>query len=111
MQRASCFEQVARFHTAKNGYHAQPLFALDRAIPRLFSQDALERVAILFLGCNMTLEMHPTASKVRQNYETTKGRKDDTNIHVLNRTEPPLEVHILYLSNPMNGIKPIEQFQ
>ena len=27
MQRASCFKQVARFHTAKNGYHAQPLFA------------------------------------------------------------------------------------
>ena len=52
---------------------------------------ALERVAILFLGCDMTLG-------------TTKGRKDDTNIHVLNWGGPLLGVqNSTYLSNPKNG--------
>ena len=37
-----------------------------------------------FWGCDMTLGTHPAAPKVRQNHETTKGRKDDTNIHMLN---------------------------
>ena len=34
--RASCLEQLARFHTQKWDCHALPLFALDRNIPRLF---------------------------------------------------------------------------
>ena len=37
-----------------------------------------------FWGCDMTLRTPPAASKVHQNNETTKAKKDDTNIHVLN---------------------------
>ena len=41
----------------------------------------------------------------------TKGRKDDTNIHVLNWEGPPLGVQILYtFPTPKMGIKQIEQF-
>ena len=113
-KRASCFEQVARFdtpHCQKWDCHALPLFALDRAFEAVFNfylnsrRDqkrarqihALERVAILFLGCDMTLGTHPAASKkFARNHETTKGRKDDINIHVLNWEGPPLEVQIPY---------------
>ena len=79
--RASCFEQVARFHTAKNGIAThyrfslwtgpfrgcfQFLFNSRRDQKRARQIHALERVAILFLGCDMTLGTHPAASKVRQ---------------------------------------------
>ena len=68
-------------HCQKWDCYALPLFALDRAISGLFfnfyfnsRQDqkrarqihALERVAILFWGCDMMLGTHPAASKVRQ---------------------------------------------
>ena len=49
---------------------------------------ALERVAILFWGCDITLGTHPAASKVRQKPWNHKRQKDDTNIHVLNWGEP-----------------------
>ena len=79
--RASCFEQVARFHTAKNGIAThyrfslwtepfrgcfQFLFNSRRDQKRARQIHALERVAILFFGCDMTLGTHPAASKVRQ---------------------------------------------
>ena len=71
----------------------------------------LERVATLFLGCDMTLRTSPAASKVHQNNETTKAKKDDTNIHVLNWGGPPLGVQNLYtFPTPKTGIKQIEQF-
>ena len=73
---------------------------------------ALERVAILFLGLRHDARKAPAASKVRaRKHETTKGRKDDTNIHVLNWGGPPLGVQILYtFPTPKMGIKQIEQF-
>ena len=49
-----------------------------------------------FWGCDMTLGTHPLLQKFARNHETTKGRKDDTNIHVLNWGGPPLGVQILY---------------
>ena len=71
----------------------------------------LERVATLFLGCDMTLRTSPAASKVHQDNETTKAKKDDTNIHVLNWGGPPLGVQNLYtFPTPKTGIKQIEQF-
>ena len=86
-------------HCQKWDCHALPLFALDRAIPRLFSISILiagetkngraksTRWSVwqpCFWGCDMTLRTPPAASKVHQNNETTKAKKDDTNIHVLN---------------------------
>ena len=71
----------------------------------------LERVATLFLGCDMTLRTSPAASKVHQDNETTKAKKDDTNIHVLNWGGPPLGVQNLYtFPTPKTGMKQIEQF-
>ena len=59
----------------------------------------------------MTLRTPPAASKVHQNNETTKAKKDDTNIHVLNWGGPPLGVQNLYtFPTPKTGIKQIEQF-
>ena len=59
----------------------------------------------------MTLRTSPAASKVHQNNETTKAKKDDTNIHVLNWGGPPLGVQNLYtFPTPKTGIKQIEQF-
>ena len=96
-------------HCQKWNCHALPLFALDRAISRLFSISifnsrrdqkralqihALERVAILFLGLRHDARKAPSCFK--SSPETTKGRKDDTNIHVLNWGGPPLGVQILY---------------
>ena len=64
-----------------------------------------------FWGCDMTLGTHPLLQKFARNHETTKGRKDDTNIHVLNWGGPPLGVQILYtFPTPKMGIKQIEQF-
>ena len=49
--------------------------------------------------------------KFARNHETTKDRKDDTNIHVLNWGGPPLGVQILYtFPTQKMGIKQIEQF-
>ena len=116
MRRASCLEQLARFHTAKN-CHAQPLFALDRAIPRLFSISILiadetkngraksTRWSVwqpCFWGCDMTLRTPQLLQKFTRNNETTKDKKEDANIHVLNWGGPPLGVQNLYISNPKN---------
>ena len=126
MRRASCLEQLARFHTAKNGIATRyRLFALDRAIPRLFSISILiagetktarksTRWSVwqpCFWGCDMTLRTPPAASKVHQNNETTKAKKDDTNILCaeLGRTTFGSPKSI-YISNPKTGIKQIEQF-
>ena len=113
-------------HCQKWDCHALPLFALDRAIPRLFSISILiagetkngraksTRWSVwqpCFWGCDMTLRTPPAASKVHQNNETTKAKKDDTNIHVLNWGGPPLGVQNLYtFPTPKTGIKQIEQF-
>ena len=113
-------------HCQKWDCHAQPLFALDRAISRLFSISILiagetkngraksTRWSVwqpCFWGCDMTLRTPPAASKVHQNNETTKAKKDDTNIHVLNWGGPPLGVQNLYtFPTPKTGIKQIEQF-
>ena len=71
---------------------------------------ALERVAILFLGLRHD-ERTQLLQKFARNHETTKGRKDDTNIHVLNWGGPPLGVQILYtFPTPKMGIKQIEEF-
>ena len=60
----------------------------------------------------MTLGAHHLLQKFVRNHETTKGRKDDTNIHVLNWGGPPLGVQILYtFPTPKMGIKQIEQFR
>ena len=68
-------------HCQKWDCHAQPLFALDRAISRLFSISILIAGETkngrakstswsvwqsCFWGCDMTLGTHPAASKVRQ---------------------------------------------
>ena len=59
----------------------------------------------------MTLRRPPAASKVHQNNETTKAKKDDTNIYVLYWGGPPLGVQNLYtFPTPKTGIKQIEQF-
>ena len=59
----------------------------------------------------MTLRTPPAASKVHQNNETTKAKKDDINIHVLYWGGPPLGVQNLYtFPTPKTGIKQIEQF-
>ena len=73
---------------------------------------ALERVAILLLGLRHGCsERTQLLQKFARNHETTKGRKDDTNIHVLNWGGPPLGVQILYtFPTPKMGIKQIEQF-
>ena len=113
-------------HCQKWDCHALPLFALDRAIARLFPISILiagetkngraksTRWSVwqpCFWGCDMTLGTPSAASKVHPKDETTKGRKDDTNIHVLNWGGPPLGVQILYtFPAPKTGIKQIEQF-
>jgi len=99
-------------HCQKWDCHAIPLFALDRAIPRLFSISILiagetknghaksTRWSVwqpCFWGCDMTLVTPPAASKVHHKQRSHKGRKDDTNIHGLNWGGPPLEVQILYI--------------
>ena len=64
-----------------------------------------------FWGCDMTLGRSQLFQKFTRNNDTTKGRKDDTNIHVLNRGGPPLGVQILYtFPTPKMGMKQIEQF-
>ena len=72
----------------------------------------LERVATLFLGLRHDASERPQLlQKFTRNNETTKGRKDDTNIHVLNWGGPPLGVQILHtFPTPKTGIKQIEQF-
>ena len=113
-------------HCQKWDCHALPLFALDRAIPRLFSISILiagdtkngraksTRWSVwqpCFWGCDMTLRTPPAASKIHQNNETAKAKKDDTNIHVLYWGGPPLGVQNLYtFPTPKMGIKQIEQF-
>ena len=58
---------------------------------------ALERVAILFFGvATWRSERTQLLQKFARNHETTKGRKDDTNIPLLNWGGPPLGVQILY---------------
>ena len=73
---------------------------------------ALERVAILFLVLRHDARNAPSCfNRSPGNHETTKDRKDDTNIHVLNWGGPPLGVKILYtFPTPKMGIKQIEQF-
>ena len=56
------------------------------------------------------LGTHPAASKVRQIPATTKGRKDDTNIDVLNWGGPPLGVILYAFPTQKMGIKQIELF-
>ena len=112
-------------HCQKWDCHALPLFALDEAIPRLFSISFLiagetkngraksTRWSVwqpCFWGCGMTLGTPPAASKFTRNNETKKSRKNDTNIHVLNWGGPPLGVQILHtFPTPKTGIKQIEQ--
>ena len=58
---------------------------------------ALERVAILFLGLRHNARNAPSCFKsLPETMKPQKGRKDDTNIHVLNWEGPPLGVQILY---------------
>ena len=89
----------------------QFLFNSRRDQKRARQIHALERVAILFWGCDMTLGTHPAASKFARKHETTKGTKDDTNIHVVNWGDLPLGVQILYtFPTTKMGMKQIEQF-
>ena len=114
-------------HCQKWDCHALPLFALDRghfeAVFNFYFNSrrdqkrarqihALERVAILFLGLRHDARNAPSLlQKFARKHETTEGRKDDTNIHVLNSGGPPLGVQILYtFPTPKMGIKQIEQF-
>ena len=106
-------------HCQKWDCHALPLFALERAIPRLFSMSILiagetknghaksTRWSVwqpCFWGCDMTLGRPQLFQKFTRNNDTTKGRKDDTNIHVLNWGGPPSGVQILYtFRTPKNG--------
>ena len=94
-------------HCQKWDCHTQPLFAWDRAISRLFSisiliagetKNGLAKSTSwsvwqsCFWGCNMSSERTQLLQKFARNHETTKGRKDDTNIHVLNWGGPLLGV-------------------
>ena len=108
-------------HCQKWDCHALPLFALERAIPRLFSMSILiagetknghaksTRWSVwqpCFWGCDMTLGRPQLFQKFTRNNDTTKGRKDDTNIHVLNWGGPPSGVQILYtFPTPKTGMK------
>jgi hypothetical protein len=54
----------------------------------------------------MTLGRPQLFQKFTRNNDTTKGRKDDTNIHVLNWGGPPSGVQILYtFPTPKTGMK------
>ena len=75
-------------HYKKCDCHALPLFALDRAISSLFSISVLKQARPN--GCAKSLQ------KFAKNHDTTKGRKDDTNIHVLSWGGPPLRVQLLH---------------
>ena len=108
-------------HCQKWDCHALTLFALERAIPRLFSMSILiagetknghaksTRWSVwqpCFWGCDMTLGRPQLFQKFTRNNDTTKGRKDDTNIHVLNWGGPPSGVQILYtFPTPKTGMK------
>jgi len=94
---------------------------LDKAIPRRFFNFYLvsrpktgapnlhvEACGNPVLGCDMTLR--PAASKVHQNFETTKAKKDDTNIHVLYWGGPFGSPKSNTFQSPKTGIKQIEQF-
>ena len=82
---ASCQElrvSLARFHTAKNGIATRYHFSLWpeplRQIHTLECGNPVFGVAI------WRLERPQLLQKFTRNNESTKGRKDDTNIHVLN---------------------------
>ena len=73
----------------------------------------LERVATLFLGLRHDARNAPSCFKSSPETmnETTKRKKDDTNIDVLNWGAPPLGVQILCtFPTPKTGMEQIDQF-
>ena len=113
-------------HCQKWDCHALPLFALDRAISRLFSISILIAGETktgrakstgwsvwqsCFWGCDMTLGMHPAASKVRQkpwNHKRQEGWHKHPRAE-LGRTAFG-SPNLYTFPTPKIGIKQIEQF-
>ena len=113
-----CLEQLLRFHAAKNGIATHYRFSLwteparscfhcifsYQARPRARQIHTLERVATLFLGCDMTLRTPPAASKVHQQQWNDK-MQEGWHKHPcaeLGRTALG-SPNSIYLSNPKNG--------
>ena len=79
--------------------HSEAVFSFyfnSRRQKRARQIHTLERVATLFLGLRHDAQNASSCFKSSPEIMTTKAKKDDTNIHVLNWGGPPLGVQNLY---------------
>ena len=126
MRRASCLEQLARFHTAKNGIATRTAFRFGQGHSesvfnfyfnsswdqkRARQIHTLERVATLFLGLRHDAQNASSCFKSSQEIMRRQNPKRMTQTSMCWTGEDHLwKSKIYYISNPKTSIKQIEQF-